>query len=87
MTEAEAERQALALIARVQAMPKRFRVRTIYADGRVRQPHDTATRAQAENWAAGQSRKVGRDLIDRETGETVRVVDVVILDINQESAR
>ena len=69
-----------ALIARRLAAPKRFRVTTRYANGDIHE-RDTETRTQAENWAIGMRRKIGRDVISRETGETVRVVDVTIAGI------
>lgn len=59
------------------ALPKNFRVTTHYADGATR-IHDVHAEGQATNWAAGESQKIGRDLIDRDTGKTVRVVDVTI---------
>lgn len=66
---------AMDLIAARLAAPKQFRVTTVYADGAVKH-HDTETVGQADNWAAGESRKIGRDLIDRMTGKSVRVVSV-----------
>ncbi|RWX70430.1 hypothetical protein EN780_03280 [Mesorhizobium sp. M4B.F.Ca.ET.089.01.1.1] len=59
------------------AMPRNWRVTTHYADGATHH-HDTHTAPQAENFAIGERRKIGRDLISRETGETVRVVSVTI---------
>lgn len=56
---------------------KNFSVVTTYANGRVK-THETATLSQAENWATGERRKIGRDLIDRETNSTVRIVDVKV---------
>ena len=52
-------------------------VTTTYADGSTR-AHDTHGKKQAENWAIGERRKIGRDLINRTTGKTVRVVSVEI---------
>jgi hypothetical protein len=66
------------LIARMQARPNRLRVQTTFVDGSTRH-HDVATMGQAENYATGERRKIGRDLINRETGATVRVVSVDIL--------
>lgn len=60
--------------------PKAFRVVTSYADGRTRE-HLTATRGQADNWAVGERRKIGRDLIDRESGLTVQVTSVDVVSI------
>jgi hypothetical protein len=62
-------------IAAQLAKPKTHTVLTTYADGTVKE-HQTASLAQAKNWAIGESRKLGRDLIDRATGKTVRVVSV-----------
>jgi hypothetical protein len=66
-----------ALIARMQAMPKKFEVVTLFADGTSRS-YQTATRGQADNYAVGERRKVGRVLINRDTGAEVRVVDVYV---------
>ena len=65
------------IIAKMQAMPKKFAVVTIMADGSTRR-HETATFGQAENYAIGETRKIGRELINRETGKTVMVVSVDI---------
>jgi len=66
------------LIAAQLAKPITHEVRTIYADGRVR-AHGTRSAATAETHATGERRKIGRDLIDRDTGRTVTVVSVVIV--------
>lgn len=68
------------IIAKALAAPKNFRVITTYADGRER-THDTATAAQAEMWAIGERRKIGVAKIDRETGATVSVKSVEIVNI------
>ncbi len=60
------------LIAAALAMPKTHRVVTSYACGKVR-THETRSHASAENHAIGERRKIGRPLIDRDTGETVIV--------------
>lgn len=65
------------LIAAALAMPMTHRVVTLYADGGKR-IHETRNHAAAENYAIGERRKMGRDLINRETGKTVHVVAVVI---------
>ncbi len=65
------------LILRAMAQPVTHRVVTVYADGR-RLAYDTRGPGQAENWATGERRKIGRDLIDRDTGATVRVVAVEV---------
>ena len=66
-----------AFLAEQLARPMTHRVVTTYADGKTKR-HDTRGAAQAENWAVGERRKIGRDLIDRETGSTVRVVSVEV---------
>lgn len=58
--------------------PKPFRVITAYASGEVRSL-DVHSAGAAETYALGERRKIGRDLINRETGETVRVVSVEIV--------
>ena len=68
------------LIAAALAMPKTHVVISTYADGKEYR-HETRSAATAENWAIGERRKIGRDLIDRATGKTVRVVSVDILPI------
>lgn len=65
------------LIARVQAMPKKWRVTTHFADGATRH-HDSATEGQANNYATGERRKIGRPLLNRDTNQPVRVVSVTI---------
>lgn len=65
------------MIAKRLAAKKNFRVVTAYASGVVK-AHETETEGQAKNWAQGEAHKVGRDLIDRMTGEKVRVVSVTI---------
>jgi hypothetical protein len=65
------------LISAALAAPKTHRVVTIYADGRTK-IHETRSLVTAENYAIGERRKIGRELIDRASGKTVRVVSVVI---------
>jgi hypothetical protein len=65
------------LIAKALAAPKTHKAVTLYEDGSAKE-HLTASLAQAKNWAIGERRKIGRDLIDRATGKTVRVVDVYV---------
>lgn len=67
-----------ALIAKRLAAPKKFRVLTTYAYGALRH-HDTETLEQSNNHAVGERRKIGRNLISRETGKVVRVVSVEVL--------
>lgn len=57
--------------------PRTHRVVTLYADGSIKS-HDAISAAGAENFAIGQRRKIGRDLIDRETGKTVQVIGVTV---------
>lgn len=66
-----------AFLAEHLARPLTHRVTTVYATGATK-THDTRSEAQANNYATGERRKVGRDLIDRDTGETVRVVSVTV---------
>lgn len=65
------------LIAAALAAPKTHQVVTTYADGHQR-IHETRNERTAEMYAIGERRKVDRDLIDRTTGETVRVVSVEV---------
>lgn len=60
------------------AMPKPWHVVTLYECGKVRHLA-CITRAAAETHADMEQRKVGRDLIERETGRKVKVVSVEIL--------
>lgn len=64
-------------VRRMLARPKQYRVVTIYRSG-ARRVHEVHSEGQAQNHAIGERRKVGRDLIDRETGKRVHVVDVRI---------
>jgi len=66
-----------AFLAEQLARPMTHRVVTTYDDGATKN-HDTRGVAQAENWAIGERRKIGRSLVDRETGKTVRVVSVEV---------
>ena len=65
------------LIAKALAAPKTHKVITTYADGQTKE-HLTASLAQANNWAIGERRKIGRELIDRSTGNSVRVVNIEV---------
>lgn len=66
---------AMSRINAALAMPLTHTVVTVYADGSERR-HGTRSMATAENFAVGERRKIGRDLTNRETGATVRVVAV-----------
>ena len=71
---------ALALINAALAAPKTHAVLTTYASGNVRR-HETRSAGSAENYAVGERRKIGRELIDRETRAIVQVVSVEIVSI------
>jgi hypothetical protein len=68
------------MIARLEALasgPKPWLVTTTYEDGRVRtlrQPMEV----QARNYAEREGRRIGVDLIDRDTGNTVRIKSVTV---------
>lgn len=68
------------LIVAALAMPKTHKVVTTYADGDV---YEFATRSEAtaENHAVLDRRNIGRDLIDRDTGRTVRIVSVEVVKV------
>ena len=76
--EQEMEMTTASTLSALMAAPKTHKVVTSYADGRVRE-HLTASMAQAENFATGERRKVGLNLISRETGKEVTVVSVSIV--------
>lgn len=69
-----------AIIAAALAAPKTHAVVTTYACGKVRRL-ETRSALAAETHAIGERRKIGRDLIDRETGGKVRVVSVEIVEL------
>jgi hypothetical protein len=68
------------LIAAALAAPKTHAVVTTFADGEVRR-FETRNLGSAENHAVSERRKIGRDLISRQTGAVVRVVSVEIVAI------
>lgn len=68
---------AMDLISAALAAPKTHVVVTTYADGATKR-HETRSEATAENWAHLERQKIGRDLISRDTGSTVRVVSVEV---------
>lgn len=68
------------MIAAALAMPHTHTVVTTYECGKVRR-HTTRSAASAENYAIGERRKIGRGLIERETGRKVRVVSVEVEEI------
>ena len=66
-----------AIVAAMLARPMTHEVVTIFADGNTRS-FPVRSLGQAENYAISERRKVGRDLINRDTGATVRVTAVEI---------
>ena len=66
------------LIAAQLAKPITHDVVTTYADGAVRTLGARSV-AQAETHAIVESRKIGRALVDRNTGNTVCVVSVTVV--------
>lgn len=66
------------LLSAALAMPHTHVVVTRFADGSDRR-HTTRNHASAETFAFGERRKIGRDLIDRASGATVRVVGVDVM--------
>ena len=66
------------LIARVQAMPMTHAVVTKFADGTERR-FEVRSQKAGENHAIGERRKIGRDLLNRDTDATVRVVSVDVV--------
>lgn len=70
--------EAMDLIAAALAAPKTHAVVTTYACGKVKR-FDTRSLASAENHATSERRKLGRNLIDRDTGAAVRVASVAVV--------
>lgn len=69
----------LDLIAANLAKPITHRVVTTYSDGETL-THPARSAGAAENWAIGERRKIGRDLIRREfPHRRVRVVSVEVV--------
>lgn len=73
-----AEANVLTMLNAALAAPKTHAVITTYASGAAKR-HETRSAKTAEMFAIGERRKIGRNLIDRETGATVRVVSVEIV--------
>lgn len=67
----------LDIIARVQAMPMTHKVVTHFADGTTRE-FPVRSIGAGENYAVGEKRKIGKTLINRETGASVQVINVTI---------
>lgn len=68
---------AMDRLAALVSAPKPWLITTTFADGRtrmLRQPRED----MARSFANRESRKIGRDLIDRATNATVRVVRVSV---------
>jgi len=65
------------LIAKALTARHTHEVVTVYADGRERR-FTTRSHATAESFAERDRRKVGRDLIDPLTGNSVRVASVTV---------
>lgn len=71
----------LQMIERIRKMPHTHKVVTTFEDGQVRE-HTTRSLASAETHADCVERpKIGRNLIVRATGRTVRVVSVEVKEI------
>lgn len=68
---------ALDLINAALAMPHTHAVVTKYADGTAKR-HEVRSVGAANNWAAGERRKIGRELIAID-GRKVRVVSVDVV--------
>jgi len=68
-------------LAALAAAPRNWRVTTHYADS-APYHHETHTSAQAETWAIGERRKIGKQLLSRETEKQVTVTAVTIGKIN-----
>lgn len=70
----------VAMLERMAAGPKPFVCVVSYESGKVRRIPQP-TRIQAENVAERERRKIGRPLIDRMTGTTVRVIAVTVTEV------
>jgi hypothetical protein len=77
-TETITDPRIAALVRAALDAPKTHVVVTLYADGTTKR-HETRSRASAETHANMVIRpQLGRDLIDRKTGKTVRMIDVTV---------
>jgi len=65
------------LITAALAMPKTHKCVSLYADG-AEHVHETRSMQTAENYAVMMRRRIGLDLIDRDTGKTARIVKVTV---------
>lgn len=68
------------LIAVMLAKPITHNVVTTYSNGKIN-TLGVRSMAQAKNHQITMSRQAGRDLVSRETGETVRVVSIEIVKV------
>jgi hypothetical protein len=66
-----------AFLAAQFARPITHHVVSTYACGKAER-HEVRSLGAAENYATMRRRQIGRDLIERDTGKTVRVVSVAI---------
>jgi hypothetical protein len=71
---------AMNLINAALAMPHTHAVVTKFADGGERK-FTTRNLASAQNFAVGERRKIGKDLISREANQKVRIVAVEVVEI------
>lgn len=69
-----------AIILAMLAKPVTHEVVTTFADGSTRR-FGVRSKPQGENYAVGERRKIGRDLINRETGDIVRVIAVEVVTV------
>jgi S-ribosylhomocysteine lyase LuxS involved in autoinducer biosynthesis len=76
-TEQQIAADTEAFLQRILALPKTHAVVATYECGKVYR-YEAHSLKSAENHAIGWHRKVGRDLIDRMTGRTVKVVSVEV---------
>lgn len=67
-----------AFLQRILAMPKTHAVVATYECGKVYR-YEAHSLKSAENHAIGWQRKIGRELIDRMTGNKVKVVSVEVI--------
>ncbi len=69
------------LIVAALALAKTHKVVTTYACGHVRE-FETRSEGTAQHHAVLDRRNIGRDLIVRETGQTVRIVKVEVVKLS-----
>lgn len=66
------------IISAMLARPITHEVVTKFADGSERR-FGVRSEAQGKNYSVGEQRKIGRDLLNRDTGAMVRVVSVEVI--------